>query len=187
MARNSRRFATGRRDDAFLLEAMRLWGPSVYRLAAVRTGSHADADDVYQDVFLRLACDDTAFADDEHLKAWLLRVTINRCRELGRFAWKRRTTPMDALLVEPIDPGLTPEETLIAAEENARVARDAARLWRALARLKPAYREVIHLAYYENLTSEQIAGIVGSAPSTVRTRLQRARAKLRTLLEGASR
>ena len=187
MARDDRRPAEGGHDDAFLLEAMRRWGPSVYRLAAVRTGSRTDADDVYQDVFLRLACDDTDFADGEHLKAWLLRVTLNRCRELGRLVWRRRTAPMDALLVEPIDPGPTPEDALIAAEENARTVRDTARLWRALARLKPAYREVIHLAYYEGLTSDQIADIVGGTPSTVRTRLQRARAKLRALLEGESR
>lgn len=186
MVRDHKQSVPSRRDDAFLLDAMRRWGPSVYRLAAVRTGSRADADDVYQDVFVRLATDGTEFADSEHLKAWLLRVTINRCHEFDRLVWRRRISPMDALSVDPVDPRLTPEDALIAAEESALAARDAKRLWWALARLKPSYREIIHLAYHEGLTSEQIASIVGGAPSTVRTQLQRARAKLRALLEGVS-
>lgn len=128
MARDHERSAPDRRDDAFLLDAMRRWGPSVYRLAAVRAGSRHDADDVYQDVFMRLATDHTEFADEERLKAWLLRVTINRCHELDRLVWRRRVAPMDALLIEPTDPGPTPEDALVAAEESARTARDAARL-----------------------------------------------------------
>lgn len=174
------------RTDAFLRDAMRRWGPSVYRLAAMRTGSRHDADDVYQDVFLRLAIDTTAFRDDEHLKAWLLHVTANRCREIARFAWRRRDIPMDALVIEPASAEPTPEDALVRAEDEARAAHDVARLMRALARLKPAWREVIHLAYFEELTSEQIAEIVGITPSAVRTRLQRARARLRDLLEGGS-
>ena len=69
--------------------AMRTWGSTVYRLALNQTQSPHDAEDICQDVFLRLLKDATAFKDDEHLKAWLLCVAINRCRalqdsELGR-------------------------------------------------------------------------------------------------------
>lgn len=174
------------RTDAFLRDAMRRWGPSVYRLAAMRTGSRHDADDVYQDVFLRLATDTTAFRDDEHLKAWLLHVTANRCREIARFAWRRRDAPMDALVFEPASPEATPEEALVHAEDEALAAQDIERLMRVLGRLKPAWREAIHLAYFEGLTSEQIADIVGITPSAVRTRLQRARTRLRDLLEGGA-
>ncbi|MFR3092332.1 MAG: RNA polymerase sigma factor [Eggerthella lenta] len=62
------------RSDAFLLEAMDAWGDVVYRVALAQTGSPSDADDVFQDVFMRLLENDTAFESDEHLKAWLLRV-----------------------------------------------------------------------------------------------------------------
>ena len=65
----------GLREDAFLEDAMERYGDAVYRLALCRLGSRADAEDVYQDVFLRLLRDTTAFRDGEHLKAWLLRVT----------------------------------------------------------------------------------------------------------------
>ena len=68
------------RSDAFLRRAMDAWGDTVLRVALAQTGSPSDADDVFQDVFMRLLENDTAFENDEHLKAWLLRVTINRCR-----------------------------------------------------------------------------------------------------------
>ena len=154
--------------------ALHDWGNAVWRLALVRTGSRADAEDVYQDVFLRLACDDTVFADEEHLKAWLLRVTINRCRELGRMAWRRHDVPLDALVSEPADPKA--EEEFDAAER--------AELWKVVDRLKPKYREVIHLRYREGLSCEQIAHILGTRASTVRTRLQRAHRQLETMLGG---
>ena len=77
------------RSDAFLCEAMEACGDAVYRLALCRMGSRADAEDVYQEVFLRLLRDTTDFRDEEHLKAWLIRVTLNRCSDLRRSAWFR--------------------------------------------------------------------------------------------------
>ncbi len=80
------------RPDAFLEDAMHRWGDTVLRLALSQLRDASDAEDVFQDVFVRLLKDRTAFNDDEHLKAWLLRVTINRCRDIGRSGWKRRTS-----------------------------------------------------------------------------------------------
>ena len=79
------------RSDAFLQQAMDTCGDAVYRLALCRLNSRADAEDVYQEVFLRLLRDDTDFRDTEHLKAWLLRVTLSRCADLRRSAWFKRT------------------------------------------------------------------------------------------------
>ena len=84
------------REDAFLEDAMERYGDAVYRLALCRLGSRADAEDVYQDVFLRLLRDTTAFRDGEHLKAWLLRVTLHCCVDLRRSAWWKRTAPLEA-------------------------------------------------------------------------------------------
>ena len=83
-------------EDAFLEGAMERYGDAVYRLALCRLGSRADAEDVYQDVFLRLLRDTTAFRDGEHLKAWLLRVTLHCCVDLRRSAWWKRTAPLEA-------------------------------------------------------------------------------------------
>lgn len=84
------------RSDAFLQQAMDTCGDAVYRLALCRLNSRADAEDVYQEVFLRLLRGDTDFRDTEHLKAWLLRVTLSRCADLRRSAWFKRTAPMEA-------------------------------------------------------------------------------------------
>lgn len=78
------------RSATFMEQAMSDHGSAVYRLALNQTRSPQDAEDVAQDVFLRLLNDRTNFVDGEHLKAWLLRVTVNRCHELRRSAWKRR-------------------------------------------------------------------------------------------------
>ena len=86
--------ADGLRPDAFLEDAMPRWGDTVLRLALSQLRDASDAEDVFQDVFVRLLKDRTAFNDDEHLKAWLLRVTINRCRDIGRSGWKRRNEPL---------------------------------------------------------------------------------------------
>ena len=86
---------TGLRTEVYLEHAMRAWGATVYRLALNQTRSPQDADDVAQDVFLSLLRDPTDFRDDEHLKAWLICVTVNRCRALHRSAWRRRVDATD--------------------------------------------------------------------------------------------
>ena len=82
-----------------MARAMADWGDAVYRLALSQTRSKADAEDVYQDVyqdvFMRLYGDATEFTSSEHLKAWLLRVTINRCRDLAKSNWNRHTVAFD--------------------------------------------------------------------------------------------
>jgi RNA polymerase sigma factor (sigma-70 family) len=71
-------------QQEMLQDAMLLYGDAAYRLALSQTGSPADAEDMYQDVFLRLLRCEKRLADSEHLKAWFLRVAINRCRDLHR-------------------------------------------------------------------------------------------------------
>lgn len=160
------------RDDAFVQRAMCEHGASVLRLALAQTGSRADAEDVYQDVFLALACDGTAFADDEHLHAWLLRVTLNRCRDLARSWWRRNAHSLDALPVEVADAGA----------DNA--GPTSAELWAAVQRLPERYRAVVHLRYVDRLPMDKIAEACNVSESTVRTRLSRASQKLRAYLGG---
>ena len=162
------------RDDAFLRRAMRDHGASVLRLALAQTGSRADAEDVYQDVFVALACSDTEFADADHLRAWLLRATLNRCRDLARSWWRRHAQSFDALGLE------------VAQGEKNEGARDPAELWSAVQRLPERYRAVIHLRYVEQLPVDAIAATCGISESAVRTRLSRATNKLRVYLGGMS-
>ncbi len=145
---------------------IRRYADMVYRLAYAWLHSPADADDVFQDVFLRYAEKAPAFHGEEHRKAWLLRVTINRCKSHYRSAWWKRMAPLEAAstLVFP------------TKEENG--------LDSALHQLSPKHRLVIHLHYYENYSTEEIAALTGQKAATVRVQLSRARASLKTLLEG---
>ena len=156
------------RSDEFLCAAMERCGDAVYRLAYCRLGSHADAEDVYQEVFLRLMQDTTEFRYAEHLKAWLLRVTLSRCADLRRSAWFRHTAPLEA-----------------APDAAAPVQDDNEELWQAVHALPDDLRTVVWLHYVEGYRTDEIAGLVGCRPATVRTRLHRARKQLKLDLEGS--
>ena len=161
------------RPDAFIRQAMGAWGGSVWRLALAQTGSKEDAEDVYQDVFLRLAQSATEFSSQEHLKAWLLRVAVNRCHDVARLRSRRPAVPLDSMPFEPSDAGpLSPDEVRA--------------LWEAVGELPESMRVVIHLYYQEGYSGKEIAGLLGLEPSTVRTRLQRARAQLKISLGGVA-
>ena len=149
-----------------LCNAMRLHGGAVYRLALCRTQNVADAEDVYQDVFLRLFQQEAADWDGERTRAWLLRATVNRCADIHRVRLRR-----PVLALEDIP-------------ELERPADEGAGLWDAVARLPEKLRTAVHLHYAEGYSTEEIAALLGVPPATVRTRLHRARRQLKDLLGG---
>ncbi|MBR2834441.1 MAG: sigma-70 family RNA polymerase sigma factor [Coriobacteriales bacterium] len=173
------------RSDAFLRAAMREHGAHVLRLAAVMTGSQADAEDIYQDVFVKLATFSGEFESEEHLHAWLLHVAANCCRDFRRSWWQKHTADFDELVLEPIDPAsLT--DNILAEESPTHISGypySAKDVVKAIIALPKKYRIVIFLTYYEGFSTAMIAQILAENPSTVRTRLQRARERLRTILE----
>lgn len=142
------------------------YGNTVYRLAYAQTRSQHDADDIFQEVFLRVAQNRPVFDSEAHEKAWILRVTLNCLKSHWRAAWRRHDVPLDERIPFP------------APEERA--------LDNALRQLSPKYRAAVHLFYYEGYSAEEIARMTGEKPSTIRTRLTRARAQLRDLLKGES-
>lgn len=145
--------------------AMETHGGTVYRLALCRLRNAADAEDVYQDVFLRLFGQDTADWTAERMKAWLIRATLNRCADLYRFRLRRDTLPLEEVAAAVPDP-----ETPV--------------LWEAVGQLPERLRIPIHLHYGEGYSTEEIAAILSVPAATVRTRLHRARGKLRAILGG---
>lgn len=157
------------RPETFLQNAMEQYGSTVYRTAVSMTASRADAEDVYQDVFLRLLRSTRDFQNDTYLKAWLLRVTVNRCHDYTRFFARHRTLPLADLLVE--DAAVQPEETEI---------------WELLQSLPPKQRTVLYQFYFEGYTTEEIAQIFRCRPATVRSWLHRARKKLKLEMGGLS-
>ena len=138
---------------------------TVFRVAYSYLRSPADADDVTQDVLLQLYKTDKAFESDAHLKNWLIRVTVNRCKMLFRSPWRRH---------EDIDDYA---ETLSFEQP-----RDG-ELFKAVMALDKKYRVPLLLFYYEGYSTAEIASMLSIAEKTVSTRLYRARAKLRTILE----
>ena len=165
------------RSEQFMKHALDTWAGSVYRLALAHTRNTADAQDIVQDVFLRLLRSTVLFEDEEHEKAWLLHVASNRCREYHRSAWKRHVEPTDradALADQPVD-----DDDLDALFAHP--------VWAALATMPEKLRIVVHLHDVEGYSTEAIAEILEISPSTVRTRLHRARKKLRTKLEPTAR
>ena len=152
---------------AQLRAAMERHGPTVYRLALCRLQNIQDAQDIYQDVFLRLLEQSADAWDADHTKAWLIRATLNRCADLGRFRLRRGTIPLEAI-----------------ADRAAPVTTEASELWEAVSALAPKFRTVVHLHYAEGYSCEEISRILSLPSSTVRTRLLRAREKLKTALGG---
>lgn len=142
------------------------YAPAVYRLAYARTGNRADAEDVMQEVFLRLIKAKPAFSSEEHAKAWLLRVASNCVSDLFRLPWRKREEPLE----ERTSPAPGPPE------EGA--------VTQAVLALPARYRIPVHLYYYEGYSVAEIAKILGKNEGTVKSQMFRARALLRERLEG---
>jgi len=133
------------------------------RAAAAITGSAAEAEDVVQDVFLKLFEKRPEFASLEHEKAWLIRVTVNASKSRLRSAWFKRTVPL--LDIYP-------------AQNEAQQS-----LVQSVFALPAKYRTVIHLFYYEGYATKEIAEITRQSEPAVRQQLSRARSMLKHVLE----
>lgn len=144
-------------------EAFEKYSDMVYRLAFARVKNKYDADDILQEVFLRFVKYKNKANNDEHTKALLIRVTINCTKTLLGGSWFKKTVPLD---------------------ENLSVSDPSADTLDAVMRLPQKYRTVIHLHYYCGYSVDEIAKILKTKPSTVKSQLCRARQKLKLTLEG---
>ena len=147
-------------------EILRLHGPMVYRLALCYTRQISDAEDVFQEVFLRYMQRLRPFEDESHRRAWLIRVTINQCRSLHRLLRRHPQATLE-------------QQGAIAFESPEESAVDE-----AMAALPAQYRAVIHLHSSEGYSTQEAARLLGQRPSTTRTQLSRARRMLGEKLKG---
>ena len=153
-----------KKGDAQLLDIETLfeqYRDDVYRLALSYTKSVQDAEDVCQTVFLKLMEQKRIEGGKE--RAWLMQVTANRCKNLLRSGWWKRTVPMEEALPAP-DPQYTDTWDIVMA-------------------LPPKYRVLVYLRYYEELTIREMAELLHISQSAVTTRLSRARQMLREQLQ----
>lgn len=137
----------------------------VFRIAFAYVRNAADADDVAQNVFVKLIRLNKTFDSDDHLRHWLVRVTVNECRSLFRSPWRR---------IEDIER---------YAESLAMPTPEHIDLLVSVMRLPERYRIPLVLYYYGEFSTDEVADILRIPAPTVRTRLARGRAKLKTLLE----
>lgn len=127
----------------------------------------ADAEDILQTVLLKYYRSETAFQSEEHLRNWLIRVTINEAKRLLISPWRKRTAPLEEYAAA----------TFPQQEESD--------LFLAVMALPQKYRIVVHLYYYEEYSVREIAQLLGIKETTIQTRLMRARKKLKETLQEA--
>lgn len=149
------------------------YGDMVYRMAYIQVKNRDVADDIYQEVWIKLLRQKVQIESEAHLKAWLLRTTINCCKDYWKSAWVQKIV------------GSTEKEV----EETAVVESDAnGWVTECVQRLPQKYRAVIHLYYYEEYSQKEIASMLGMKENTVASLLKRGRDRLKTMLaekEGA--
>ena len=150
-----------------MAEVIQRYGDMVRRLCMVHLKNYADTEDIFQTVFLKYALASVSFDSDEHEKAWLIRVTLNACRDLLRSVFRSRTVSLEELVEQP-----------------ARLAADHREMLEAVLSLPARSRDVVYLHYYEDYTAPEIAQILGKNVNTIYTRLTRAKGLLREKLGG---
>ncbi len=135
---------------------------TLFRAALAILGDAHEAEDAVQETYLRYLEKRPQLRDGDHEKAWLLKVTANRCKSILRT--RRRHPAVELLDVYP------------APDTECR------ELMEAILALPANQRSAVHLHYYEGYTSEEIGAILGQRPGTVRSHLSRARDSLRRYL-----
>ena len=155
-------------ERTLFLAAADRYKDMVYRIALNYFGNSFDAEDTVQDVLMKLYTGNRRFESEEHLKYWLIRVTINTCKNPLRTPWRRKRADPEELA-----------ETLIFERP------EESDLFLAVMELEKKYRTVLYLFYYEDLPVREIANILEVKESAVTTRLSRARERLKIKLKEA--
>lgn len=170
-------------DDSAFEEVYRQYSPLVYNLCLRMVRHPQEAEDLAQDVFLRIHRHLGKFDGRSALKTWIYRVTLNYCRsQLGRKKWSIRRA-MRSIAGEDEESGVQLEETGRSPEERA-VASDQGRfVLAALDEVKPTFREAVILRDLEGLSYDEIAEVLKIRIGTVRSRISRGRRQLREVLE----
>ena len=148
-------------------KALDLFGNDILRLAYSYLKSREDAEDIVQDVLIRFMQSAKSFEEEEHVKAWLLRVAANLCKDRLKSASRQR----EVAIPEGYD---VADEKKEPQEENDTLQKVMA--------LPDKYRSVIHLYYYEEYSVKEIANILEKKETTIRSLLKRGREKLANMI-----
>jgi RNA polymerase sigma-70 factor (ECF subfamily) len=158
--------------DTDTLAVVERYEPLVYGIAVSHTACRADADDVYQNVFLTYHRKRPALNDEEHLKAWLINTAVNCAKQVASSTWRARVVPLSAEAAEEL-----PAPFKFRTELQQVV-------YQAMNRLPEGCKTVLYLFYFQDLPISRIAQILGLEAGAVKMRLSRGRRMMREQLQG---
>ncbi len=150
--------------DEYIQYVLEKYSKMLIKLAFTYVKNMADAEDITQDVFVSLIKRGNSFENEEHEKAWLIRVTINNCKNQLKSSWNKLKVPLE--------------------EDISYMPKEGSDVLAMVLDLPSKYRTVIHLHYYENYSINEIAGILRKKPATIGTWLARGRNLLKSKLIG---
>lgn len=154
------------RSEEEVGRAIDLYADTVRKICMVHLKNDSDTEDIFQNVFLKYALSSVAFESKEHEKAWIIRVTINACKDLIKSFFRSRTVPLEELVNEAVMPESEHREVL-----------------EAVLALPDKYKNIVYLHYYEGYSAVEIGRMVGKNVNTVYTLLNRSRKMLKEKLE----
>ncbi|MDD2362838.1 MAG: sigma-70 family RNA polymerase sigma factor [Oscillospiraceae bacterium] len=146
--------------------ALHKYSNMVRRICFMYLHNREDVEDVFQEVFLKLLQSNITFQSEEHEKAWLCRITINKCKDVSKSFWRKNTESI--------------EDKEIPFED-----REESGVLQAVLSLPKRFKEVVYLFYYEGYTAKEIAKILNQKENTVYSNLHRARELLKHELGGS--
>lgn len=155
------------RSEQEVNRAIERHADTVRRLCMIHLKNYADTEDIFQTVFLKYVLSSVSFENEEHERAWFIRVTINACKDLLKNFFRSHTVSIDEVLEQPVE----------IQEDNREVIE-------AVLSLPARYRDVVYLYYYEEYTAPEIGKILGKNVNTIYTLLNRAKKILRKKLGG---
>ena len=147
-------------------DLMNMYKNNVYAAAFSICKNASDAEDVVQDTFLQYYMTHKNFDNEQHIRAWLLRVAINKAKNIQSSFWRRKGMPLDDFI-----------ETLSFETPETKG------LFEEVMKLPEKYRVVVHLFYYEDYSIKEIAKILRTTESNIKVRLSRGRVKLKDALK----
>lgn len=155
------------RSEQEVNRAIEQYANTIRRICMIHLKNYDDTEDIFQTVFLKYTLSSISFESEEHEKAWLIRVTINACKDLLKSFFRTRTTSLDEIMELP-----------------AELPPDYSEVLEAVLSLPQKYRDIIYLYYYEGYTAPQIGRILGKNVNTIYTLLTRSKKILREKLGG---
>ena len=151
----------------YISDLLDKYGDMVLRIAYTYLKNRADAEDIVQDVFLRIIDKKPSFNDENHEKSWLIRATINMCKNKVNMFWNKNKCSIDDV-----------QEFAVIDKYNTDTS-----VFQAVMALGEKYRVVVYMYYYEGYSTPEIANVIGKSETTIRSLLHRARNKLKDMLK----